>query len=189
MPAKSREFTVSEQVALQFAGERLYHHKYLRINYTSYDLQRHQDSINLRTSPDILILADNSDDSSDSFDRPLSAKHPYLYARVLGIFHADIQWHRRVGSHDQIQIRQMDFLWIRWFIVDTRYPCTLGARRLPRLEFATDAEFDFMDPSDVLRGSQLIPSFAHGNSAGLGPSMIYANPDEPMDWNLHYVNM
>ena len=49
------------------------------INYTTYDMHRNQDSINPRTCSDVMLLnADSEDD------------HCYLYAWVIGIFHADV---------------------------------------------------------------------------------------------------
>ncbi|KAF7785232.1 hypothetical protein Agabi119p4_1397 [Agaricus bisporus var. burnettii] len=170
---KAREFSINEKNALQFAGNRIYRHKYLRVNYTSYDVQRCQDSINPRTHPDILILADNTDHSDGVSGQTPADKHPYL----------------QVNDRRKVHTCQMDFLWIRWLVIDTRYPCSLGARRLPRLEFPTDSAFDFIDPSDVLRGTHLIPSFSHGRSKGLGYSTIYTNPEEPTDWNFYYANI
>ncbi|KAK0498197.1 hypothetical protein EDD18DRAFT_1013578, partial [Armillaria luteobubalina] len=49
----------------------IYSHQILRINYTTYDVWRNQDSINPCTCSDIMMLAceDSPDDQS----------HPYLY--------------------------------------------------------------------------------------------------------------
>lgn len=152
-------------------------------------MQRCQDSINPRTHPDILILADNSDQSGSESNQTPTGKHPYLYARVLGIFHASIHWHRQVNVRRDVHTCEMDFLWIRWFVIDSQYPCSVGARRLPRLEFAADSAFDFIDPRDVLRGSHLIPSFSCGHVNELGRSIIYTNPEEPTDWKFYYANM
>ncbi|XP_006454215.1 hypothetical protein AGABI2DRAFT_62391 [Agaricus bisporus var. bisporus H97] len=185
----TREFSTAELNALQFSANRVYQHKYLRINYTSYDLQRSQDSINPRSHPDILILADNTSQPDNLSDNSFSSSHPYLYARTLGIFHADIRWHKARGSLREVQTKQMDFLWVRWFILAANYPFGLGRKRLPRLEFASESQFGFVDPNDVLRGCHLIPAFASGFSNQLGPSIIYLDSDEPRDWRYHCANI
>ncbi|EKM74562.1 hypothetical protein AGABI1DRAFT_15957, partial [Agaricus bisporus var. burnettii JB137-S8] len=117
-----------------------------------------------------------------------SSSHPYLYARTLSIFHADIRWHKARGSLRKVQTKQMDFLWVRWFILAANYPFGLGRKRLPRLEFASKSQFGFVDPNDVLRGCHLIPAFASGFSNQLGPSIIYLDSDKPRDWRYHCAN-
>ena len=48
-------------------------------------MRRDQDSISLRTHPDIMILAPAEPGDG------ASSKHPYRYARVYGIFHVEAQ--------------------------------------------------------------------------------------------------
>ncbi|THU88482.1 hypothetical protein K435DRAFT_592588, partial [Dendrothele bispora CBS 962.96] len=64
--------------ALSFENNRIYRHKVVQINHTTYDLRQDQDSINPRTHADIMALA------------PPDSKHPFIYGRVVGIFHANI---------------------------------------------------------------------------------------------------
>ncbi|THG92753.1 hypothetical protein EW026_g8258 [Hermanssonia centrifuga] len=49
------EFTDIERGSLRLKDNRLYLHKVMRINYTTYDMRRDQDSINPRTHADIMI--------------------------------------------------------------------------------------------------------------------------------------
>ncbi|KAM5535815.1 hypothetical protein V8D89_010538 [Ganoderma adspersum] len=49
-------FTEAEQDGLQIYEDRLYRHKVLRINYTTYDMHHEQDLINPRTHPDIAYV-------------------------------------------------------------------------------------------------------------------------------------
>ena len=72
-------FTPAEQSSVTFVNNRLYRHKVLRINYTTYDLRRAQDSLNPRTHANVMVLA-HEDDAEIS--------HPYWYAWIIGIFHA-----------------------------------------------------------------------------------------------------
>jgi hypothetical protein len=182
----TQSYTSAQLNHLVFPGNFIYQHKYIRVNYTTYDLQRAQDSINPRTHPDVMVLAggDNGGDRE-------SSDHPYLYARVLGIYHADVHWHDRKSgaSRHHTSMTTMDFLWVRWFIHDTKYPFRLGNKRLPRLEFATDGAFGFLDPDLVIRGCHLIPAYAHGQVSRLGKSIIHRKVDAGLDWKYHYVNM
>ncbi|KXN84188.1 hypothetical protein AN958_12892 [Leucoagaricus sp. SymC.cos] len=156
----SKSYSAIEWNKLQFASNRIYQHKYMRINYTTYDLQQAQDSINPQTHPDIMVLAANSgDDLSTAND-----DHPYLYVRILGIFHGDVLWHNDTG----VQRIMMHFLW---------------------LEFATDGTFGFLDPDNVIRGCHVIPAYAFKQVAWLGRLIAYRKEDNSCDWRYHYVNI
>ncbi|KXN85079.1 hypothetical protein AN958_11721 [Leucoagaricus sp. SymC.cos] len=148
----SKSYSAAEWNKLQFASNCIYQYKYMCINYTTYDLQQTQDSINLHTYPDVMVLAANDgDDLSTASDN-----YPYLYAHILGIFHGDVLWHSNIG----VQCMTMHFLWVRWFIHDTSYPCKIENKRLPWLEFATDSAFGFLDLDNVIQGCYLIPAYA-----------------------------
>jgi len=56
----------------------MYVHKALQINFTTYDNQHDQDTINPCTHSDVIMLSDSN------------SRHPYCYAHVLGIYHASI---------------------------------------------------------------------------------------------------
>ncbi|KIM57115.1 hypothetical protein SCLCIDRAFT_66817, partial [Scleroderma citrinum Foug A] len=58
----------------------IYRHRLLCINYTSYDLQHDFDSISTCTDHWNIMLLSNSGINT----------HPFCYAWVLGIFHANI---------------------------------------------------------------------------------------------------
>ncbi|KAG7093235.1 hypothetical protein E1B28_006921 [Marasmius oreades] len=151
-----------------FVGNRFFRHQKFRVNYTSYDLRRKQDTIGFRRRPHIMLLADNPD-----------ASHPYLYARVIGIYHANVIW----------------------FQLDESYPWGWRAKRLPRLQFLDEHDpdaFGFADPTDVIRASHLIPAFHYNTTQALlsEGSLVrlyeeyydgkYVKEDE--DWVYHYVN-
>ncbi|KAF8834372.1 hypothetical protein BDN67DRAFT_992676 [Paxillus ammoniavirescens] len=65
------------QVVLK--GERIYRHNLFRINYTTYDVRRAQDSVNPLTDHRNIVLLS-----------PEPSVHPFCYARVLGIYHANV---------------------------------------------------------------------------------------------------
>jgi hypothetical protein len=50
-------FTPEERSTVTFVNNRIYKHKVMRVNYTTYDLRRAQDSLNSRTHADIMVLS------------------------------------------------------------------------------------------------------------------------------------
>ncbi|KAG2029536.1 hypothetical protein BDR03DRAFT_825481, partial [Suillus americanus] len=72
-------FSSAQRSQLMLVNDRIYRHKVIRINYTTYDLRREQDSLNSRTHADIMVLSHEDDEANG---------HPYWYARIIGVFHA-----------------------------------------------------------------------------------------------------
>ncbi|KAG2739976.1 hypothetical protein P692DRAFT_20664178, partial [Suillus brevipes Sb2] len=115
--------------------------------------------------------------------------HPYWYARLIKIFHVNVEYH---NSSDAIRSRpkRMDVLFVRWFKRDNT-PSGFTAKRLLRLEFFEDESpdaFGFIDPECVIRGVHIIPGFAYGRSRRLVEPTIARREEDP-DWNFYYVNM
>ncbi|KAJ3569072.1 hypothetical protein NP233_g5289 [Leucocoprinus birnbaumii] len=149
-------------------------------------LERAQDSINPRTHADVMVLA--GDPESEASEAASNRDdHPYLYARVLGIFHAEVQWAK--SPEVSPEFATIDFLWVRWLIRDTGHPCHFRNRRLPLLEFADEGAFGFLDPDNVLRGCHLIPAYARGQISGLQKSICRHAEDGRCEWQYHYVNI
>ncbi|KAJ3562565.1 hypothetical protein NP233_g9492 [Leucocoprinus birnbaumii] len=141
-----------------------------------------QDSINPRTHPDIMVFgAEPEANISGTGD-----DHPYLYARVIGVFHAEVQWMKSPGQ--RAHMTALDFLWVRWFVRDTSHPCAFRDRRPPCLQFASEGAFGFLDPKNVLRGCHLIPAFAHGQVSWLGQSVCRPQSEGHLDWRYYYSN-
>jgi hypothetical protein len=168
-------------------NDTIYRHKVLRVNYTTYDLRRAQDSLNPRTPghSDIMVLSpENANDNEDP--------HPYWYARVLGIYHANI---RHIASNSKTREPQkMDFLFVRWFGRDLTPKPGWKAKRLIRLGFVPgndEVAFGFLDPAQVIRSIHLVPAFHWGLVTKYLPRSVIArgpvNPDE--DWQLYYLEM
>jgi hypothetical protein len=155
----------------------MYMHQHVRINYTRYDLQRDQDSVNSTNRSGIMLKAHD--------DQPI---HPYWYAQIIGIFHVNV-------SYDGVDAVKMDVLWIRWLGLDPEHASGWKSRRLPRVGFIPDEgsspAFGFLDPSVVIRGIHLIQAFHHGRTDQLlGPSVARWNDeDNSEDWQNFYVNM
>ncbi|KAH7909388.1 hypothetical protein BJ138DRAFT_1102735 [Hygrophoropsis aurantiaca] len=175
------DFTNNQRNTVIIRGNKLYEHKVLRVNYTTYDIRREQDSINPRTHADIMVLAHEDANDNDS--------HPYWYARILKILHVNV---RHTGN-ESTSDHQMDVLFVRWFGRDTRIQSGFTAKRLPRVGYLPIDEpgaFGFLDPDQVIRGVHLIPAFAYDRTANYIPSSIAQREEgEVDDWLYHYVNI
>lgn len=169
-------FTARQRNAITFVQNRIYRHKVLRINYTTYDLRRVQDVLNPRTHADVMVLA-----HEDESEHP----HPYWYARIIGIFHLNVRYEARV--------RRMEILWVRWLARSMDTTLIWAARRLPRVGFYDGADpsaFGFLDPEVVIRGVHLIPAFTYGRTSALLPHSLARQPSENHeDWEWFYINM
>lgn len=53
----SLEYSPAELDSLIIGDERIYEHKTICINYTTYDLRQEQDTINPRSRADIIVLS------------------------------------------------------------------------------------------------------------------------------------
>ncbi|KAF8960116.1 hypothetical protein BDZ97DRAFT_1666295, partial [Flammula alnicola] len=91
------EFSDDERAKLYIANERMFLHKVMRVNYTSYDMRQGQDSINSRNHADIMTLSRNDPD------------HPFEYGRVIGIFHVDVGIHEPGASKPSVM---KEVLWV-----------------------------------------------------------------------------
>ena len=104
-----------------------------------------------------MMLADKNFDAVDTTD-----SHLFLYAQVLGIYHANIIC---VGPEMlDYNPRQLQFLWVRWFqqpeIIENHNTTGWNAYHLDQLSFppmAGEDAFGFVDPADVLCGCHIIP--------------------------------
>lgn len=175
--ADTYEFSPEEHRTLLIQNDRLYIHKVLRVNFTSYDMRRSQDSMNPRNRADIMTLSHEDD-----------TQHPFAYARILGIFHADVV--RNVPDASTIP-KSIDFLWVRWYEIDMTYQAGFKRKRLFRLKFMPDDDlnaYGFLNPDEVIRGAHIIPAFHHGSTDGFAPSLA-RNVDELDDWVYYYVNL
>lgn len=160
-----------------FKNDRIYRHNLLRINFTAYDVRRSQDVVNAATSHhNIMLLADPVSD------------HPFKYARVLGVYHANVLYVGH-GALDY-QTYHMEFLWVRWYENTgvTRDGWKNG--KLDWVKFPSVAKkdsFGFIDPSEVLRSCHIIPRFREGKRHIDGKGLSLCAQDSG-DWVQYYVN-
>jgi hypothetical protein len=181
------EFTDSDRNSIRFVGGKIYSVQTCHIYYTSYDLQRQCDTVNPRTHPDIMLRSPVNEEGAE----------PYWYARVLGVYHANI-WAENSVIPGARNVRHMDFLWVRWFGEVPGYRSGFRRARLPAIGFiesTDDFAFSFVDPTNVVRGCHLIPAFDAGQSSDLLPwpgsvaRRFNSEDTDDSDWLYFYVNM
>ena len=146
-------------------------------------MRRDQDSMNPRTHCDVMVFSPEAGANA----------HPYWYARVLGVFHAKVM-HSGPDARNR-SVQHVEFLWVRWFGVEPGYTWGFSTARLPKIGFVPDIDdsaFGFLDPSLVIRGCHLVPSFANGRTSELlhtSSTTAARHPGEEDDWTNYYVNM
>jgi len=177
-------FTPAERNTITFVNNRLYKHKVLRVNYTTYDLRRSQDSLNPRPHADFMVLSHEEDEHGNT-------DHPYWYGRIIGIFHVLV--HHSGPMSQSKEPKPMQFLWVRWFGRDMSIRTGWKVKRLHRIGFLESGDvsaFGFLDPVLLIRGVHLIPAFHYGRTMALLPPSIVRNTSEQdEDWVYYYVNM
>ena len=165
-----------DEAQLLLLNNRIYVHKALRINFTTYDNRRNQDTIKPRTHSDIMVLSHND-------------THPYCYARVIRIFHTMAQLNSPRSRNRNLH--RIEFLWVRWYDVDEKAHVGFKANRQFQLKFRTGSQaFGFVDPANVLHAVHLIPSFYKSTTTRfLGPSIARRGDENDEDYYRYYVNM
>ncbi|KAI0069724.1 hypothetical protein K474DRAFT_1713979 [Panus rudis PR-1116 ss-1] len=180
------EYTPQDRSELTIKNDRIYRQHTFRVNYTTYDIRRDQDSMNPNRRADVLMLSHDVDPSTGV---SLSG-HPFTYARILDIFQVPVvQW--RPGTTPTEYT--IPVLFVRRYELDARWRAGFQQKRLPRVKFLSadnPAAFGFADPDEVIRGAHLIPAFAHGRTSDyLQPGKSVARLDGKQDdWRFYYVN-
>ena len=146
----------------------------MNIYYTTYDLRRGRDSINMKNRPYVMTLSRDG-------------THPYAYAQVLGIYGINV-----IHGPTMPDETRMDVVWVRWFKVDEAHRTGWRAKRLYRLNFVPSSEdgaFGFLDPNDIIRGTHLIAGFLRGHRSHSrnDPASVW-DPERGLDWKNYYVN-
>ncbi|KII82710.1 hypothetical protein PLICRDRAFT_120409 [Plicaturopsis crispa FD-325 SS-3] len=176
------DFNDAERNTVRIVNNRVYSVSTLRVNYTTYDVRRGQDSMNPRTHADVMVRSPETGPGASQF----------WYARILGVFHASVYHSGPLAQTSSVQ--PMEFLWVRWFGSAVGYRHGSKRARLPKVGFVPDTDesaFGFLDPSLVIRGCHLIPAFVDGRTSDLLRCEHSAGraADEVDDWEAFYVNM
>ncbi|KAH9480924.1 hypothetical protein JR316_0007527 [Psilocybe cubensis] len=168
---------------LQFINNTMFRVNTMRTYYTTYDMRRAYDTISTRSHPFVMVLSPETEPGA----------HPFWYASVIGVFHADVQ-HTGPKSRN-CSPKRVEFLWVRWLGVEPGYKSGRKLACLPKIGFVVEDDefaFGFLDPSLVVRGCHLLPSFVDGRTNELlrttGPTQARP-PQETDDWMNYYVNI
>ncbi|KAF7371414.1 hypothetical protein MSAN_00778200 [Mycena sanguinolenta] len=177
------EFTPDNRNTVRIIGNRIYATTTLRVNYTTYDVRRGQDTLNPRTSCFAMVHSAETE----------AGAHPYWYCQILGIFHTTVCEVASNGEHTTPQ--SMEILWVRWMGVEPGFRTGIKMARLPKVGFVEESDpysFGFLDPQHVIRGCHLIPDFAAGRTNDLlatQGSTAARSPDDTEDWRTYYVDI
>ncbi|KAF7793821.1 hypothetical protein EIP86_004942 [Pleurotus ostreatoroseus] len=181
---EEHQFTWADRKQVRFLNNRIYRHQTMRVNYTTYDIRRDQDTINPRTRADVMVLNPGDEESENE-------QHPYWYARVCGIFHANVSY-TGPGSTGR-EPQRIEFLWVRWFGLEPGSENPFKSLRLPLVGFVSEdvpGAFGFLDPAQVIRAAHIMPAEEFGLKDGLmGSALRRERPAENADWNFYHVGM
>lgn len=110
------------------------------MNYTTYNLQRGQDIIHPSAGKaDILVYAPDAVNSDYSY--------PWMYARVLGIYHAN------VIPPGSVSAQRVEFFHVHWLSTDGTIASGTSVWHLEHIHFVpndTGAFFGFVHPSHAV---------------------------------------
>ncbi|KAH7908632.1 hypothetical protein BJ138DRAFT_1204895 [Hygrophoropsis aurantiaca] len=176
---QDHEFSPSDRNKIIIRNNILFSGKTMRLRYTTYDLREESDFIRLNHQCDIVVPTGETH----------SGAHPFWYARVLGIYHADVRL-----LDESKDFRNLQFLWVRWLGIAHKHEASLRTCRLPKIGFVPSSDpaaFGFLDPNIVIRAAHLIPAFADGRCTHLLPpgKSLARFGDEEDDWMHFYVNI
>ena len=165
-------FTGKDRSELYIFEDHLEQRYTMKIHYTTYDLRRGKETVNMKNRSHIMTLSQDDE-------------HPYAYAQVLGMFKLDV-----LHGPTMVDEVRMDVLWVRWFEIDRSHRAGWKAKRLYRLKYVPpldDGAFGFLDPDDIIRGSHIVPTFAlgHRTHSAVNPASVW---DRKNDWEAYYVN-
>ncbi|KAL5531049.1 hypothetical protein ACEPAG_3925 [Sanghuangporus baumii] len=173
-------FASQEISRLYIRHDKVYWHKVLHVNYTTYDMRRQQDSCNPNSHADVMLLSADTNGS-----------HPYMYARIVRLFHLQVAYNGPRQTHQSF--RRMDIAWVRWFHVDSSSSFSISAKRLPQLRFphyTNTSAFGFIDPDLIVRATHVIPKFLSGKTRYTLPKCIVPpKSKETNDYLVYYVNI
>ena len=162
--------------------DRVVESKILWINYTTYDIRRAYDC--LRPGHLSFLMTLLREDDPD--------RHPFWYCQLLKALHIEVDFCPGGVTRSS---ETLEVLWVCWLGVDPAQKWGFRRCALPKVGFVPkhgdSPTFGFLDPSLVIRGCHLIPTFTDGRTDQLlqrGQSVArqYGETD---DWAGYYVNM
>ncbi|KAJ3820227.1 hypothetical protein F5880DRAFT_1625285 [Lentinula raphanica] len=178
-------FTDEDRKHICIKDRKLVELQTLRVNYTTYNVRRDQDTINPRTHADVMVLSPETEPGA----------HPYWYARILRIFRVQVISIHPNASTSRSGPREMIVLWVRWLGIEPQARTGHQCARLPKVGFVDESDpfaFVFLDLAHVIRGCHLMPAFHGDRTNGLLQTTqptIARKAGETDDWQLFYVGI
>lgn len=146
-------------------------------------MRKCEDKLYQRLYPDVMVLSDDDE-------------HPYLYGRIIDIFHADVS---NNASNSMLQaagntVARLEMVWVRWLkFLKPDGPSGFHSLRRPSVAFYPGDDpdaFGFIHPDEILRAVHLIPHFKLGRTRDYLKGPTRGRPaDEMDDWVQFSVNM
>ncbi|KAF7317385.1 hypothetical protein HMN09_00474800 [Mycena chlorophos] len=177
------EFTADDLRSLIILNNYIYSTQTLRINYTTYDVRRDQDVLNVHNRPFVMLRSATPDVT------------PYWYAQLLGVYKV-VVCILDLASGEMGAEKRMDVLFVRWMGQEPGYHASIARARLPKVGFVPDEDenaFGFLDPDLVIRAAHLVPEFAGGKTNYLldciDDSSIARMAGDDADYQAFYVNI
>ncbi|KAI0028039.1 hypothetical protein K488DRAFT_59706 [Vararia minispora EC-137] len=182
----------TENYPVSIQANTIYQHKTVTINYTTYDIRRESDLVHIKTPTnshcDVMMHAES--EASDNSDlEPVDAperRHPFRYARVHGIYHANI------FLPGEAKAQRIDFLFVRWFTIDHTQKGGPLTKRLDRISYVDErsgSAFGFLDPAEIIRACHLLPTFSAGKTHGMVSKASHLQDfADGSDWRYYYVS-
>ena len=166
-----------------FKANRIYRHRLLQVNYTTFDLQHESKAVHLHTDHHNIMLLLHTGIGIDG-----SSQYPLCYVWVWKIACINVIYTGpRLRDYQSWHIK---FLWVWWFEVLKDHPSGWQYSAFDTVKFVPMAEgdtFGFMDPGNVLWACHLMLSFADGllHSDGIAVSLYICDSN---NWKCYYGN-
>ncbi|OWZ59464.1 hypothetical protein C356_00987 [Cryptococcus neoformans c45] len=113
---------------------------------------------------------------------PADENQPFLFARVMRIFHVDIYKKCKAGlvTMNDVEKHSLPVIWVRWYETDEDWRNPLDAKHMCQLKWMEGPDaYGFIDPTCVLQACHLIPCFKDG---------MYQSEDGLQSWKSFYLS-
>jgi hypothetical protein len=126
----------------------MHFHSTACFNYTTYDLRRDQDFVNVNQHNRCVMVS-----------MPGATPHLWQYARILKIFHVNTTFTDKDPKKKAVRT---NVLWVQWAETDDTWAFGAQACRLERLQYIDKTSEDacaFLDPDMVICAFHMQPVF------------------------------
>lgn len=156
---------------ISIVDDKVFWHNALRLFHTKYNIERSYDVINPNLKPIDVMLQGPVDDDQ-----------PFLFARVMRIFHFDIYKKRKAGlvTVNDVEKHSLPVIWVRWYETDGDWRNPLDANHMCQLKWMEGPDaYGFVDPTCILQACHLIPCFKNGT---------HQSTDGLQSWESFYLS-